>query len=152
MSLDAATDRTITLVSRRDETARFELPLSYLRVSTLVNQSLESDPTATEVKVDISKETLANIVTYLNHHKGGELPTIERPLRSRVMAEVVPKFDAEFIDTVAENKQALYDLIMGSLFLDIRELTNLGCAKVASLIKGLPLDRIKQALNPPKAS
>ncbi len=96
----------------------------------------------------MSKDVLAAIVDYLNHYKGKEPQIVERPLKSRNMADVVADpFDATFIDKVAEtNLQNLYDLIMGALLMDIRGLIHLGCAKVASLIKGLPLDKIKPAL------
>ena len=94
-------------------------------------------------------------MVYLNHYKGREPVLPERPLRSRLMADVVQdKFDAAYIDEIANNRQALYELIMGAMFMDIRGLIHLGCAKVASLIKGLPLDRIKEALAvaPPPAA
>lgn len=41
MSLDDSADRKIFLVSKRDPTGSFELPLSYLKLSSLVKNSLE---------------------------------------------------------------------------------------------------------------
>ena len=55
-------------------------------------------------------------------------------------------FDAEFIDRIGENRQALYDLILAANYMDIKGLLHLGCAKVASLIKGQPLEKIKDIL------
>jgi len=40
----------------------------------------------------------------------------------------------------------LYDLILAANYMDIKSLLHLGCAKVASLIKGQPLEKIKDIL------
>ncbi len=40
----------------------------------------------------------------------------------------------------------LYDLILAANYMDIKSLLHLGCAKVASLIKGQPLEKIKEIL------
>jgi hypothetical protein len=42
----------------------------------------------------------------------------------------------------------LYDLILAANYMDIKSLLHLGCAKVASLIKGQPLEKIKEILDP----
>jgi hypothetical protein len=119
----------------------------------------------------------------MNHHKGVEPPIIEKPLRSKVMKDVCKDpFDADFIDRIGDNRQALYDLILGIFYnidaiscanrpkrlhstacvcvcvrtwliftaanyMDIKSLLHLGCAKVASLIKGQPLEKIKDILS-----
>jgi len=91
---------------------------------------------------------LAEVLTYMNHHKGVEPPIVEKPLRSKVMKDVCKDpFDAEFIDRIGENRQALYDLILAANYMDIKSLLHLGCAKVASLIKGQPLEKIKDILS-----
>jgi len=87
-------------------------------------------------------------VEYMNHHKGIEPPIIEKPLRSKIMKDVCKDpWDAEFIDKIGENRQQLYDLILAANYMDIKSLLHLGCAKVASLIKGQPLEKIKDILS-----
>jgi len=95
-------------------------------------------------------ETLKHIVDYMNHHKGSEPPIIEKPLRNKKMSEnVKDKWDAPFIDGIADkSKQNLYSLILAANYMDIKALLHLGCAKVASLIKGQPLEKIKEILDP----
>jgi len=109
---------------------------------------LFSDPNALELEVDVSPAVLDAIVRYMNHHKGTEPPLIEKPLRSRNMSEVCSdSFDAEFIDKIyAEQHSLLNDVLMGALYLHIPSLLHLGCAKIASLIKGHPLDKVKSIL------
>ena len=99
-------------------------------------------------KVQTSAAILAKIVEYMNEHKGTEATIIEKPLRSKVMKDVVNyEFDATFIDSVDEHaRQDLYDLILAANYMDIKGLLHLGCAKVASLIKGQPLEKIKDIL------
>merc|ERR1712115_646851 len=88
------------------------------------------------------------VVEYMDHHKGVEPPIIEKPLRSKVMREVCKDgWDADFIDGIGEDRQKLYDLILAANYMDIKSLLHLGCAKVASLIKGQPLEKIKDILS-----
>ncbi len=75
---------------------------------------------------------------------------VEKPLKSNKMGDVCKDpWDAKFIDDVDNrSRQQLYDIILAANYLDIRSLLHLGCAKVASLIKGQPLDKIKDILAP----
>jgi len=118
-------------------------------ISTLIKTSLDTDPSATEVPIPgVTSSVLNEVVAYMNHHKGVEPPIIEKPLRSKVMKDVCKDpWDAEFIDRIGENRQALYDLILAANYMDIKSLLHLGCAKVASLIKGQPLEKIKDILS-----
>ena len=58
------------------------------------------------------------------------------------------KWDADYIDKIGDTRQQLYDLILAANYMDIKSLLHLGCAKVASLIKGQPLEKIKEILDP----
>jgi len=93
-------------------------------------------------------DILSKVVEYLNYHKGGDVGIPEKPLRSTVMKDVCKDpWDAQYIDKIAENRQQLYDLILAANYMDIKSLLHLGCAKVASLIKGQPLEKIKDILS-----
>lgn len=72
------------------------------------------DPTAVDIPVDVTSSILQKIVEYLLHHKGVEPPEIEKPLRSKVMSEVVAPWDAAFVDELALSRQQLYDTILVS--------------------------------------
>jgi ribosomal protein L12E/L44/L45/RPP1/RPP2 len=146
LSLDDVTG-TLKLVSK--DKKEFDVERKHAFVSTLVKTSLDTDSTATEVPIPgVSSAILAEVITYMNHHKGVEPPIVEKPLRSKVMKDVCKDpFDADFIDRIGENRQALYDLILAANYMDIKSLLHLGCAKVASLIKGQPLEKIKDILS-----
>ena len=55
---------------------------------------------------------------------------IEKPLRSSKMEQVVPEWDAKFVDAPQET---LFELILGANYMDIKPLLDLTCAKVASV-------------------
>jgi S-phase kinase-associated protein 1 len=118
-------------------------------VSVLVKTSIENDQTATEVPLPgVEGPILVLVVAYMNHHKGVEPPIIEKPLRSKIMREVCKdSWDAQYIDDIGVDRQKLYDLILAANYMDIKSLLHLGCAKVASLIKGQPLEKIKDILS-----
>lgn len=61
------------------------------------------------------------------------------------------QWDATFIDNIALDLQTLYDVILASNYMDINGLICLGCAKVATLIKGVHPARLKDVLNPRSA-
>jgi len=117
-------------------------------ISTLIKTAVESDDGANEVAIPgVEGDILELILSYMNHHKGTEPPIIDKPLRSKVMKDVCKTaFDAQYIDDIGENRQQLYDLILAANYMDIKSLLHLGCAKVASLIKGQPVEKIKDIL------
>jgi hypothetical protein len=90
----------------------------------------------------------------MTRHNGTEAPYVEKPLRSRVLHEVCADLgDAVFLDGIHERSiQLLYDVTMGALYLHVPGLLHLGCAKIASLIKGQPLDKIKDILVPRRSA
>ena len=105
----------------------------------------------TERKLDLQEseidgQSLLYIAEYINmHDQPPEI--INAPLNSKIMAEVTNKRDADFIDKVGNDRQQLYNLISAANYLDMKLLLHLGCAKVASLIKGKPLDEVKETLS-----
>jgi S-phase kinase-associated protein 1 len=117
-------------------------------ISTLVKTAVESDDGANEVAIPaVEGDILELILNYMNQHKGTEPPLVDKPLRSKVMKDVCKtSFDAEYIDDIGENRQQLYDLILAANYMDIKSLLHLGCAKVASLIKGQPVEKVKDIL------
>jgi len=134
----------------KDGKTSFEVDKKHAFVSNLVKTSLENDASASSLDIPgVSGPILEKVVEYINHHKGQEPPIIEKPLRSKVLKDVCQdKWDAEYIDKIGENRQNLYDLILAANYMDIKSLLHLGCAKVASLIKGQPLEKIKEILDP----
>ena len=72
------------------------------------------------------------------------MPEIEKPLKSENMAEVVPDWDAKFVEI---DQADLFELILAANYMDIKSLLDLTCAKVASLIKGKTPEQIRKTFN-----
>jgi S-phase kinase-associated protein 1 len=145
---DSSSSKPLKLSSK--DKKEFTVERKHAFISTLVKTSLENDDKAEEVPIPgVTGAILELVVNYMKEHKGVEPPIIEKPLRSKVMKDVCPhKWDADYIDKIGETRQQLYDLILAANYMDIKSLLHLGCAKVASLIKGQPLEKIKEILDP----
>ena len=82
---------------------------------------------------DVKSAVLAKVIEFCKHHVDQRLPEIEKPLRSNNLAEIVPEWDAKFVDI---EQEVLFELILAANYMDIKSLLDLTCAKVASMIKG----------------
>lgn len=147
--LDDSTPSRVFKLSSKDKRV-FLVEQKHAFISTLIKTSLENDDKAGELPMPaVTGSILELIVKYMQEHKGIEPPIIEKPLRSKLMSDICPhKWDAKYIDDIGENRAQLYELILAANYMDIKSLLHLGCAKVASLIKGQPLDKIKDILDP----
>ena len=54
------------------------------------------------------------------------------------------KWDAKFIDKF--DKKAIFEIILGANYMDIKPLLHLGCAKIATLIKQLDQKEINRII------
>ena len=105
-----------------------------------------------DIRIDnlgANSRTLEHIITYMRNHPYKEkFCQINAPLASVNMQDVCDNYDdVIFINEIAKERQLLYDILRVAEYLDIKSLVYLGCAKVASLIKGKNLDEIKTILS-----
>lgn len=144
---DANATTIITLISK--DLGRFEIDKKSAFVSTLIKESLEKDDTPELEIPSVNSVVLEKVVEYMKHHKGKEEEKPEKPIKSKIMSEVcTDQWDATFIDAVGLlGNQILYDVILAANYLDMQTLLHIGCAKVASLIKGQPLEKLKEILS-----
>merc|ERR1712189_81409 len=102
---------------------------------------------ATEIQVkQVDGATLTLICNYLKHHKGKEPAEIAKPIRSVKMEKIVEdEWDAKFINGIP--KKTVFQIILGANYMDIKSLLHLGCAKIATMIKGKSPEEIKKVLS-----
>jgi S-phase kinase-associated protein 1 len=93
---------------------------------------------------DVKSAVLAKVIEFCKHHVDQRLPEIEKPLRSNNLAEIVPEWDAKFVDI---EQEVLFELILAANYMDIKSLLDLTCAKVASMIKGKTPEEIRRTFN-----
>jgi S-phase kinase-associated protein 1 len=104
------------------------------------------------VPLDIPTKYLKDIVEYLIHHQEDvNIKIIPKPLTSNNLKDVCKgmdhgcdPWDVDYINKFS-NKE-LYEVISHANNMDISGLLHLGCAKVASMIKGQPLEKIRDIL------
>jgi S-phase kinase-associated protein 1 len=100
---------------------------------------------------NIDGKTLNLIVKFLKEHNGVEPPLPEKPVKSKDMKEITTEWMANFVDDIVkDNKESLYKVISAANYLFINSLLHICCAKIASMIKGIPLEEIKDELLPKK--
>ncbi len=154
LSLEACdSDREIKLITK--DGGVFALPLKFAQLSELVNTAIESDPNADELPLDfesgyLNSTVLQLIVKYLNIRKGEQVSDVPEPIPSSKMSDFVNFEDAKFIDDLYDEHgiYVLYDVISAANYLHIKNLLQLGCAKLAALVKNKPVKDIPAILNP----
>ena len=93
---------------------------------------------------NVGTEVMEKVILFMKKHKDEKMKPIEKPLRSEKMEEVVDEWDAKYIDV---KQDLLFEIILAANYLDIKDLLDLSCAKVASLIKGKTPAEIRKTFN-----
>lgn len=89
----------------------------------------------------VRHDTLLHVVDYLNYHRDRMAPMIDRPLRTP-LEDVICDWDREFLTRF--ERPGLFDLANGSYFLGIAPLMELTCAQIASNIRGMSPEQIRE--------
>lgn len=91
----------------------------------------------------IKKDTMRRIIDFCKHYKESKLPTIQKPLQSSNLSEAInDEWYVKFIDL--DKVDDIIDIVIAANFLDIDPLTELSCAKIASMIKGTSVEDIRK--------
>ena len=90
--------------------------------------------------VNIRASIMGKISKYLDY----PAKEIEKPLKSANMFEVVSEWDANYVEI---DNETLFELINATNFLDIKDLLDLTCAKVAAMTKGKTPQEIQKRFN-----
>ena len=120
-----------------------------LLVNSVINQDSDDEASTSELEdsqaIDIPlpnvhSETLGKIVLFFQRHVNNPLAAINKPIKTTNMVVNVGEWDANFIDV---DKNTLFALILAANYMDIPSLIDLGCAKVASIVKGKTPEEIR---------
>lgn len=145
--LDEDDDEMLILISSEDDNPReLEISRKAALMCNLVKSILEGDANAKKIPIKkVSGDILDLIVQYLKHHNGQKPEEIAKPIRSVKMERIVAdKWDAEYINKMT--KKTIFQVILGANYMDLPSLLHLGCAKIATLIKGKSPEEIKNIL------
>eukprot|EP00695_Tsukubamonas_globosa_P001321 TRINITY_DN231_c0_g2_i1.p1 TRINITY_DN231_c0_g2~~TRINITY_DN231_c0_g2_i1.p1 ORF type:complete len:162 (+),score=88.58 TRINITY_DN231_c0_g2_i1:67-552(+) len=89
---------------------------------------------------NVSGPVLKKVLEYCEHHWNNRAEEIEKPLKGKI-EDVISDFDKKYLEI---DQSLLIELILAANFLNIKDLLDLTCAKVASMIKGKTPEEIRQ--------
>lgn len=136
-------DIMLTLCSAEGD--KYPIKKSVAVQSELVKTMWEGDKDEKDIPLpNVKGPTLKKVVEFMEYHKENATKEIEKPLKSANMHEVVPEWDANFVET---DQETLFELILAANYMDIKPLLDLTCAKVASMIKGKTPEEIRKRFN-----
>ena len=137
-------EEELTLVAK-DQTTKFTLPRKTAFLSVLVQTMAEGDKDEKTIPLpSVTGPVLTKVVEYIKYHTDTPAKAIEKPIKSAKMNENVSQWDADFIDV---DNETLFDLILAANYMDIEPLLDLGCAKVASMIRGKSVEELRKTFN-----
>lgn len=128
--------RTLLLIS--NDGKAFKVPEECTRISKIVRTTLQGDPGAERINLKTNAATLRFIVEYMNHCKGKHPANPTKPLKQnafRMQDNVQDPWAADFIDRVGKDGTTIIAVLEAANYLNIPCLLELGCAKVASLLR-----------------
>jgi S-phase kinase-associated protein 1 len=117
----------------------FTVPRSVANMSELVKSMMDDEDGEegdgpTEIPLpNVKAQVLKKVIEFCEHYLKEPMTEIEKPLKSQVMADVVQKWYADFVDL---EQVLLFELILAANYMDTKPLLDLTCATVASMIKG----------------
>eukprot|EP00538_Stauroneis_constricta_P011891 CAMPEP_0119546420 /NCGR_PEP_ID=MMETSP1352-20130426/855_1 /TAXON_ID=265584 /ORGANISM="Stauroneis constricta, Strain CCMP1120" /LENGTH=171 /DNA_ID=CAMNT_0007591127 /DNA_START=80 /DNA_END=595 /DNA_ORIENTATION=+ len=139
----------VNLISKEGDS--FPVTLNVAKMSELVKSMMDEedgdddDDTTKEIPLpNVKANVLQKVLEFCKHHMTEPMTEIEKPLKSSLMADVVQKWYADFVDI---EQVLLFELILAANYMDIKPLLDLTCATVASMIKGKTPEEIRQTFN-----
>ncbi|KAL7228680.1 hypothetical protein ACSBR2_007395 [Camellia fascicularis] len=124
------------LILRSSDGEEFAIQENIAVKSTTIKNMVEGGCVSNVIPVpNVDAKTLAMVIEYCKKHA---------EIEAEEAASELKKFNSEFLD---KGQQVLYDLIMAANFLDVKELLEAVCQKVADMIKGKKPDQIRKIFN-----
>merc|ERR1711900_132581 len=148
---DGPNDPThLCLISNEESPAKFKVPFKQAMMCKLVATAYENDKDEKDVVLKkVDGETLRLIVEYLKVNGGEKFPEIGKPINSVDMTKVKTETGVlaqKYVDYISKPKKDIFAVILGANYMDNKGLLHLGCAKIATLIKGKSPEEIKRIL------
>mgnify|MGYP001996946676 CR=1 FL=1 len=148
-------EKTIVLQSNDATPEEFAVEREAAKMSGLIKDMLDDQSEGDETVIpvpNVNGRTLKYVVQYIEHHHNQRSEPLEKPLRGKI-EDVVSEWDKAFLftdlvkDHDEKQHELLIDVIMAANFLNVKELLDLTCACVASMIKGKSTEQIRALFN-----
>ncbi|KAJ9470567.1 SCF ubiquitin ligase complex protein SKP1a [Diplonema papillatum] len=148
--------KCVVLQSNDQKPTEFVVEREAAKMSGLIKDMLEDQDEEDQQTIipipNVNGRTLEYVLEYCEHHWNNRPDPIDKPLRGRI-DDVISPWDRKFIWTDlikgGDEKQheLLIEVIMAANFLNIKDLLDLTCATVASLLKGKTTEQIRALFN-----
>jgi len=123
---------TVKLISA--EGTELEVDLETAQMSVLIKSMIDDSGPEEDIPLpNVKKSILEKVIEFCQHLKEQPLQEIEKPLKTNNLREIVAPWYAEFVEV---EQEMLFEIVLAANYLDIKQLLELSCAKVASMIKG----------------
>lgn len=131
---------TVTLLKHTDY--KKEISLAACQLSGLMVDMLGGE-TEGELPFDtLTPVTMDKVLVFLEHHANNPMNTINKPISTNVVKDIVGEWDANFI-ALDDDQDTLVELILAANYLNCQSLLDLGILKIATMIKDKEPDQVK---------
>jgi S-phase kinase-associated protein 1 len=141
-SLDIDEAKEIIIITNDDQ--KISINTEIALQSNMLKTAIESDSSMDSINLNnINSQTMLYIIDYLKYHHNNKAEPIEKPLKKDIN-EYLCEWDQNFLNSF--NRDQLVDIINAANYLNIPELLDLGCAKIASILKEKSVDEMREYL------
>lgn len=95
--------------------------------------------------LEVSRVILLKVVEFLEHTENDPMKSIEVPLKTNKIEDVVGEFHAKFVNDM--DQETLFRVLLAADYLEIASLSGLTTCKIACMMKGVEVEEIKQIFN-----
>ena len=115
----------------------YEVPVGVAKMSNLVATTIDDDADdddeVREIPLpNVKDAVLAKVIEFCTHYKEEPMNTIQTPLKSSKIEDLVQAWYAEYVKV---EQDLLFELVTAANFMDIKPLLDLTCLAVSVLIK-----------------
>jgi S-phase kinase-associated protein 1 len=132
----------VELTSKDEQSIKVEREV--IMMSGLIKDMLDEEGDGEDVPIipvpNVDSKPLQKVIEYCKHHWNNKAEEIEKPLKGKI-EDIISKWDKQFLEI---DQALLIELIMAANYLNIKDLLDLTCAKVASMIKGKSPEQIRE--------
>ena len=148
-------DKFIVLQSNDATPVEYKVSREAAKMSGLIKDMLDDQSEGEQAVIpvpNVNGRTLKYVVQYMEHHHNQRAEPLEKPLRGKI-EDVISEWDKQYLftdlvkDHDEKQHELLIDVIMAANFLNVKELLDLTCACVASMIKGKTPEQIRALFN-----
>ena len=141
--MDNNDEREVELISK--DSMKIITKRKFVLMSGLIKDMLEEQDEEEEDDVptipipNVESSPLKKVLVYFEHHHNNPADEIEKPLKGKI-EDVISDWDKNFLEI---EQSLLIELIMAANYLNVKDLLDLTCAKVASTLKGKSPEQIR---------